>query len=90
MHNLEDALCAQTDPDAFFEEASPNAQVFALRLCTKCPLKKQCLDSALNTPYADDYGVWGGTTRAERRRMRTARNKQYRLLEGTNNVVHND
>ena len=84
----DEALCTTTDPNAFFEEASDNAQSFAIRLCGKCPVKKPCLEVAMNTPYLDDYGVWGGTTRAERRRLRIARNKAANLSRGNNNDPH--
>jgi len=90
MHNLEDALCAQTDPDAFFVDFASTALNFALRLCRQCPLKETCLETALKTPYPEDYGVWGGTTRQERRGLRQERNRQYRLLEGTNNALHDN
>ena len=41
-----------------------------LAICAACPVRRQCLDFALNNPLGQ-YGIWGGTTAYERRRMRT-------------------
>lgn len=43
----------------------------AKRRCEKCPVKTPCLDFALETKQ--DYGVWGGTSERERRRIRRRR-----------------
>ncbi len=40
------------------------------RLCQRCPLVIPCLDYALDH---DVKGVWGGTTYAQRKRMRSVR-----------------
>ena len=39
--------------------------------CLSCPVRPECLEYALTHPEVD--GVWGGTSRQERRRIRTAR-----------------
>ena len=36
--------------------------------CAACPVRAECLDWALTT--GQTYGVWGGTSERERRRMR--------------------
>lgn len=41
-----------------------------LRLCHTCPLLDACLDYALRV---DEWGIWGGTTAAQRKRIREAR-----------------
>lgn len=60
------AACRDADPDAFFpvseEEAGP-----AIRVCNGCPVKDECLDWALDTRVR--YGIWGGTTERDRRRL---------------------
>lgn len=39
----------------------------ALRICSECPVRLQCLESAIeNREY---YGIWGGTTESMRRPM---------------------
>jgi len=60
------AACRRADPDWFFPtpEDDPHA---ALRVCRGCPVSAECLDWALETRVR--YGIWGGRTAQERRRM---------------------
>lgn len=67
---VDDALCAQTDPEAFFPEAGDNVNP-ALRICQACPVRQKCLDWALANN--ETFGVWGGTTPNDRRKLRRAR-----------------
>ena len=57
------ALCAQTDPEAFYPEqgSSPAA---AKRVCLSCEVRIECLDTALSND--ERFGVWGGMTHHER------------------------
>jgi WhiB family redox-sensing transcriptional regulator len=55
------ALCAQSDPDLWFQENTTPAQARAL--CRGCPLTEPCLQEALRSPVV---GVWGATTTQER------------------------
>lgn len=41
--------------------------------CNACPVQARCLKLAIDTPADEDWGVWGGTTKNERR---TIRNRQ--------------
>ncbi|WP_442790975.1 WhiB family transcriptional regulator [Nocardia sp. NBC_01327] len=61
----EQALCAQTDPDAFFPEVGGSGRT-GKRICEGCEVRKQCLDYAL--AHDQRFGIWGGMTDAERRR----------------------
>lgn len=63
----EQAICPQTDPDAFYPDHPLSAARDAKRVCARCPVTQQCLAHALNTD--EPHGVWGGKTRSERRRM---------------------
>lgn len=54
----------------FFPETSSGVAV-AQRYCRMCPVKAPCLDFAIDTKQ--DFGVWGGTSERERRRMRRRR-----------------
>lgn len=60
-------LCAQTDPEVFFPEkgSSPN---LAKQVCQACPVRTECLEYALERSIR--FGVWGGLTERERRRLR--------------------
>ena len=63
--------CRTGDPDAWFADNMTTAA--AQRLCAPCPVRAECLTWALDTD--ERYGVWGGTTAAERLRIRRARSK---------------
>ena len=64
-----DALCAQVDPALFYPEAGePNRD--AKRICAGCEVRAECLAYAL--AHRERFGVWGGTTERERRRLRRA------------------
>ena len=65
-----DALCAQTDPEAFFPEKGGSTRD-AKKICTTCEVKVQCLDYALAND--ERFGIWGGLSERERRRLRRAR-----------------
>ena len=64
------ALCAQTDPEAFFPEKGGSTRD-AKKICTTCEVKSQCLDYALAND--ERFGIWGGLSERERRRLRRAR-----------------
>jgi WhiB family redox-sensing transcriptional regulator len=62
-----DALCAQTDPEAFFPEKGGSTRD-AKRICTGCEVKAQCLDYALKND--ERFGIWGGLSERERRKLK--------------------
>jgi len=66
----EQAACAGMDTNIFFGVADTVEQQTALETCRACPVRTDCLDTALARVRDEDYGVWGGTTSAERDRMR--------------------
>jgi WhiB family redox-sensing transcriptional regulator len=68
------ALCRHGDPNLFF--APPQAETKDERLareaqakavCGTCPVREACLRFALTT--REPYGVWGGMSEGERRRL---------------------
>ena len=66
----DDALCAETDPDAFFPpKGHPSAP--AKRVCMACPVRVQCLEWAM--AHELDFGVLGGMSARERKRLRRER-----------------
>ena len=67
-------VCAQaTDPDVFYSNGS-TGQETAKGLCASCPVRSECLEFALMAFVpTDDHGIWGGTTRDERKRLRAQR-----------------
>jgi WhiB family redox-sensing transcriptional regulator len=72
------AACLGVDGEIFFasEETrgSKRRQARidrAMELCGRCPVRAECLDFALaNDDPGRPYGIWGGTTGAERERLR--------------------
>jgi WhiB family redox-sensing transcriptional regulator len=63
----ERALCAQTDPEAFFPEKGGSTRE-AKRVCMTCEVRVDCLDYALAND--ERFGIWGGLSERERRRMK--------------------
>lgn len=64
-----DGLCAQTDPEVFFPEKGQSSAA-AKRICVACPVRSACLDAAL--ARRERFGVWGGLSERERRRLQHA------------------
>jgi len=62
-----DALCAQTDPEAFFPEKGGSTRD-AKRICTSCDVRGECLEYALNND--ERFGIWGGLSERERRKLK--------------------
>lgn len=74
-------ICLQTDPEIFFPELHPDpdnhregdqsrykaAVATAKRICSECVHLDPCIEYAL---YNDVDGIWGGTTKTERRKLR--------------------
>jgi len=65
-----DALCAETDPEAFFPEKGGSTRE-AKRVCMGCSVRAECLESALTND--ERFGIWGGLSERERRRLRLQR-----------------
>ena len=66
----ERALCAQTDPEAFFPEKGGSTRE-AKRVCVGCDVRAECLEYAL--AHDERFGIWGGLSERERRRLRLQR-----------------
>ena len=63
---MEQGVCAQTDPDAFFPDKG-GATRHAKAICRTCSVQDECLQYALDN--GERYGVWGGYSERERRRV---------------------
>jgi WhiB family redox-sensing transcriptional regulator len=61
------ALCAQTDPEAFFPEKGGSTRE-AKKICLGCEVRTQCLEYAL--AHDERFGIWGGLSERERRRLK--------------------
>jgi WhiB family redox-sensing transcriptional regulator len=63
----ERALCAQTDPEAFFPEKGGSTRE-AKRICQGCEVRAECLEYALG--HDERFGIWGGLSERERRKLK--------------------
>ena len=63
----ERALCAQTDPEAFFPEKGGSTRE-AKRVCLTCDVRGECLEYAL--AHDERFGIWGGLSERERRKLK--------------------
>lgn len=63
----ERALCAQTDPEAFFPEKGGSTRE-AKRICAGCEVRSECLEYALE--HDERFGIWGGLSERERRKLK--------------------
>lgn len=61
------ALCAQTDPEAFYPEKGGSTRE-AKQICGRCEVKVECLQYALD--HDERFGIWGGLSERERRRLK--------------------
>ncbi len=66
------AACHGLDPQIFYPDLDEEA-VVAKAVCEVCPVRRSCLEHALNV--REKEGVWGGATERERRRLLRQRRK---------------
>jgi WhiB family redox-sensing transcriptional regulator len=61
------ALCAEVGSALFFQDDGGSSWE-AKRICSGCEVRAECLDFAL--AHNERFGVWGGLSDGERRRIR--------------------
>jgi WhiB family redox-sensing transcriptional regulator len=64
------ANCLGVDPDLFFPERGASTKE-AKEVCRGCVVREDCLEYALQN--SEKFGIWGGMSERERRRIRRAR-----------------
>lgn len=64
------ARCTEADPEIFFPERGGSSKA-ARAVCRDCSVRMECLEYALNNK--EQFGIWGGTSERERRRLRKER-----------------
>lgn len=64
------ANCLGVDPDLFFPERGASTRE-AKEVCRGCVVREQCLEFALTN--GEKFGIWGGMSERERRRIRRQR-----------------
>lgn len=62
--------CVGKDVSLWFPTRSrgPKGSAEAKAVCSGCPVRVECLEYALKEDMS--YGIWGGTTPTERKRMK--------------------
>lgn len=73
------ANCLGVDPDLFFPERGASTKE-AKEVCRGCPVKEECLEFALQN--VEKFGIWGGLSERERRRIRRQRSEAARSVLG--------
>ena len=66
----DEANCLGVDPDLFFPERGASTRE-AKEVCKGCVVREDCLEFALAN--GEKFGIWGGMSERERRRIRRAR-----------------
>ncbi|MCC6436393.1 MAG: WhiB family transcriptional regulator [Acidimicrobiales bacterium] len=64
------ANCLGVDPDLFFPERGASTRE-AKEVCRACVVRADCLEYAIVN--GEKFGIWGGLSERERRRIRRAR-----------------
>ena len=64
------ANCLGVDPDLFFPERGASTRE-AKEVCRGCVVRDDCLEYALAN--SEKFGIWGGMSERERRRIRRQR-----------------
>lgn len=63
---VDQAACQDHDPALFFPPRGGDTRQ-ALAVCRECDVRPECLAYALEA--GERFGIWGGTTQRERRRL---------------------
>ena len=75
----DDAACRGTDPELWFPSRG-DSTTQQKAICAGCPVRAQCLEHAIVN--VESFGIWGGTSERERRRIRAARRTKTRRSSG--------
>lgn len=73
------ANCLGVDPDLFFPERGASTRE-AKEVCKGCVVRGDCLEFALVN--GEKFGIWGGMSERERRRIRRQRSLARRHADG--------
>ena len=71
------ANCLGVDPDLFFPERGASTRE-AKEVCRGCVVRNDCLEYALDN--GEKFGIWGGLSERERRRLRRQRAQSSRTI----------
>ena len=69
-----DAACKGVDVNVFFRGTAESNKQATKNFCDSCPVRTECLEDALQYAPIDQYGLAGGLSAHERRKILVARN----------------
>lgn len=67
--------CRGGDANLFFPERGASTRK-AKSICTSCEVRTECLEFAIS--QGEKFGIWGGLSERERRRIRKERSEKIR------------
>ena len=85
------AACSSSglSPDSWAPVSAPadaarREAAAAIKVCTTCRVRAECLELALRNWAVGQHGIWGGTVPAEREELRASRDAQPARVLGGN------
>lgn len=81
---ITEAVCSGMDISLFFPP-SGHRPIEALEACSRCPVRQECLDYAIDNNQ--HWGVWGGLTERQRFSYKRKRRLFRDLIEFGNTVL---
>jgi WhiB family redox-sensing transcriptional regulator len=76
---VQDAACAEVDPEAFFPDKGGSTRN-AKTVCKGCDVADECLAYALRND--ERFGIWGGKSERDRRKLRTSPSRGSDIRDG--------
>mgnify|MGYP001250654885 FL=1 len=67
------AMCKNLETEVFFPSRGEAVTPIKI-ICKSCPVVKPCLEYAMKS--GEKFGIWGGTSERDRRKMRGLRGRQ--------------
>ena len=74
----EEANCKGADADIFFPERGASTRK-AKSICRACSVQEDCLEFAIE--QSEKFGIWGGLSERERRRIKRQRVQSFDIRE---------
>ena len=74
----EEANCKGADADLFFPERGASTRK-AKAICRACTVQGECLEYAVQN--SEKFGIWGGLSERERRRVKRQREAEFDIRE---------
>ena len=74
----EEANCKGADADLFFPERGASTRK-AKAICMACTVQDECLEYAVQN--SEKFGIWGGLSERERRRVKRQREAEFDIRE---------